>query len=206
MIKGFKEFLLKNNVLALAVAVIVGGAVGKVVSSLAADILMPLISLVLPAGDWRTSKLVLSKSVGPDGKEVVNAISYGSFFGSVVDFLIIALVVIPYFNIIIDTEGLFLKDRKRRLRIFYIAAAGLSVFLWIFRVYVALVPTLILAAAMLIAAFSSQQSLLPLQRYLASKPLSWWIMTWFLIELVALTAVGTFFRGPGWSWIWPWRN
>jgi large conductance mechanosensitive channel len=93
MIKGFKEFLLKNNVLALAVAVIVGGAVGKVVSSLAADILMPLISLVLPAGDWRTSKLVLSKSVGSDGKEVVNAISYGSFFGSVVDFLIIALVV-----------------------------------------------------------------------------------------------------------------
>jgi len=93
MIKGFKEFLLKNNVLALAVAVIVGGAVGKVVSSLAADILMPLISMVLPAGDWRTAKLTLSTSVGPDGKEVVNAISYGNFFGSVVDFLIIALVV-----------------------------------------------------------------------------------------------------------------
>ena len=93
MIKGFKEFLLKNNVLALAVAVIVGGAVGKVVSSLAADILMPLISMVLPAGDWRTAKLTLSSSVGPDGKEVVNAISYGNFFGSVVDFLIIALVV-----------------------------------------------------------------------------------------------------------------
>jgi large conductance mechanosensitive channel len=93
MIKGFKEFLLKNNVLALAVAVIVGGAVGKVVSSLAADILMPLISMVLPAGDWRTAKLTLSTSVGPDGKQVVNAISYGNFFGSVVDFLIIALVV-----------------------------------------------------------------------------------------------------------------
>ena len=56
MIKGFKEFLLKNNVLALAVAVIVGDAVGKVVSSLAADLIMPLISLVLPAGDWRTAK------------------------------------------------------------------------------------------------------------------------------------------------------
>jgi large conductance mechanosensitive channel len=93
MIKGFKEFLLKNNVLALAVAVIVGGAVGKVVSSLAADILMPLISMVMPAGDWRTAKLTLSTSVGPDGKEVVNAISYGNFFGSIVDFLIIALVV-----------------------------------------------------------------------------------------------------------------
>ena len=93
MIKGFKEFLLKNNVLALAVAVIVGGAVGKVVSSLAADILMPMISMVLPSGDWRASKFVLGKTVGPDGKETINAISYGNFFGSVVDFLIIALVV-----------------------------------------------------------------------------------------------------------------
>ncbi|HEY1496154.1 MAG TPA: large conductance mechanosensitive channel protein MscL [Candidatus Solibacter sp.] len=91
MIKGFREFLLKNNVLALAVAVIVGGAVGKVVSSLAADVIMPLISLVLPAGDWRTAKLMLSPAVGPDGK--ANTLNYGTFFGSVVDFLIIALVV-----------------------------------------------------------------------------------------------------------------
>ena len=68
MIKGFKDFLFKNNVLALAVAVIVGGAVGKVVSSLAADLIMPLISLVLPSGEWRTAKLVLSRTVGADGK------------------------------------------------------------------------------------------------------------------------------------------
>ena len=93
MIKGFKEFLLKNNVFALAVAVIVGGAVGKVVSSLAADLIMPLISLVLPAGDWRSAKLVLGRTIGPDGKEVVNSLNYGTFFGSVVDFLIIAFVV-----------------------------------------------------------------------------------------------------------------
>jgi large conductance mechanosensitive channel len=93
MIRGFKEFLLKNNVLALAVAVIVGGAVGKVVSSLAADILMPLISIVIPSGDWRAAKMVLSRTVGPDGKEVVNSVNYGTFAGSVVDFLIIAFVV-----------------------------------------------------------------------------------------------------------------
>ena len=91
--KAFKEFLFKNNVLALAVAVIVGGAVGKVVSSLAADILMPLIGLVIPGGEWRSAKIVLSKVVGPDGKEVVNAINYGSFVGSVLDFIIIAFVV-----------------------------------------------------------------------------------------------------------------
>jgi len=93
MMKGFKDFLLKNNVLALAVAVIVGGAVGKVVSSLAADLIMPLISYALPGGEWRAAKFILSKSVGADGKEVVNAINYGTFFGNVVDFIIIAFVV-----------------------------------------------------------------------------------------------------------------
>jgi large conductance mechanosensitive channel len=93
MIKGFKEFLLKNNVLALAVAVIVGGAVGKVVSSLAADILMPIIGLAIPGGEWRNAKIILSKTVGPDGKEIINSINYGSFMGSVIDFLIIAIVV-----------------------------------------------------------------------------------------------------------------
>ena len=93
MIRGFKEFLLKNNVLALAVAVIVGGAVGKVVSSLAADIIMPVISIALPHGEWRAAKFVLSKTIGPDGKEAVNALNYGTFFGNIVDFLIIAFIV-----------------------------------------------------------------------------------------------------------------
>jgi large conductance mechanosensitive channel len=92
-VKGFKEFLLKNQVLALAVAVIMGGAIGKVISSLVADILMPLISPLIPGGEWRTAKLVLSQSVGPDGKEVVNALNYGTFVGSVVDFVVIAACV-----------------------------------------------------------------------------------------------------------------
>jgi large conductance mechanosensitive channel len=93
MVKEFKEFLLKNNVFALAVAVIVGGAVGKVVSSLAADIIMPAISIVMPSGEWRSAKFVLGTSTGADGKPIVNALNYGTFFGNVVDFLIIAIVV-----------------------------------------------------------------------------------------------------------------
>ena len=40
----------------------------------------------------------------------------------------------------------------------------------------------------------------------AARPLSYWVMTWFLFELVVLTAIGTFFRGPGWSWVWPWQG
>jgi quinol-cytochrome oxidoreductase complex cytochrome b subunit len=120
--------------------------------------------------------------------------------------VVMALIVIPYFNINIEAEGLFLKDRKRRLTIFAIVAIALTVFLGIFDVYVAIPGTLIIAALMAIAAYSSPQSESAARRYLAAKPLSFWIMTWFLIELVVLTAVGTFFRGPGWSWVVPWQG
>ena len=120
--------------------------------------------------------------------------------------VVMALIVIPYFNINIEAEGLFLKDRQKRLQIFYIATLGLLIFLLAFHVYVAFVPTVIVAAFMMVAAQSSPQSASSLRRYLASKPLSYWIMTWFLFELVLLTAIGTFFRGPGWSWVWPWRS
>ena len=83
MIKGFKDFLFKNNVLALAVAVIVGGAVGKVVTSLAQDIIMPVVSPLLPSGEWRTATLVIGKA----------SIKWGSFLGNLIDFLIIAFIV-----------------------------------------------------------------------------------------------------------------
>ncbi|MGA7341433.1 MAG: hypothetical protein WBE72_17360 [Terracidiphilus sp.] len=120
--------------------------------------------------------------------------------------LVVALVVIPYFNVNIEADGLFVKSRRHRLNIFYAAVGALSLFLWFFHVYVALIPTLIIAGFMLVAAFSSSRSSQPYRRYLASRPVSWWIMTWFLFELVVLTTVGTFFRGPGWSWVWPWRS
>jgi Cytochrome b(C-terminal)/b6/petD len=120
--------------------------------------------------------------------------------------VVMALIVIPYFNINIEAEGVFLKDRKRRVLIFYGVAAVLSVFLLWFDVYVALVPTLIVVGFMALAAQSSPQSTSAFRRYLAGKPLSFWIMTWFLFELAVLTAVGTFFRGPGWSWVLPWRS
>ena len=120
--------------------------------------------------------------------------------------LVVALIVIPYFDINIEAEGFFLKNRQRHLNLFYVVAAALCIFLWFFEVYVALAPTVIVAGLMLVAAFSSPQSPGRFQRFLSSKPISWWIMTWFLLELVVLTAVGTFFRGPGWSWVWPWRS
>jgi len=93
MLGEFKEFLLKQNALALAIGVIIGAAMGRVVSSLVGDLLMPVISLGIPGGEWRSARIVLSQSVGPDGKPVVNAINYGAFAGSVLDFIIVALVV-----------------------------------------------------------------------------------------------------------------
>jgi menaquinol-cytochrome c reductase cytochrome b/c subunit len=120
--------------------------------------------------------------------------------------VVMALIVIPYFKVNIEAEGFFLKDRQRRLRIFYVVV-GLLCLLLIWRdVYAALVPTLIMAGLMLLAAQSSPQSLSAFRRYLAARPLSYWVMTWFLFELVVLTAIGTFFRGPGWAWVLPWQG
>lgn len=93
MIKNFSAFLTKTNALALAVGVIVGAAVGGVVSALVADILMPLIGRILPGGDWREAKYVLSSATDAAGKVTENAILYGHFLGTVVDFVIIMTVV-----------------------------------------------------------------------------------------------------------------
>src|SRR5215831_286928 len=72
--------------------------------------------------------------------------------------VVMALIVIPYFNINIEAEGVFLKDRKRKVSIFAIVLGALSLFLLLFRVYAALFPTLILASFMLVASVSSPQS------------------------------------------------
>jgi quinol-cytochrome oxidoreductase complex cytochrome b subunit len=117
--------------------------------------------------------------------------------------VVTGLIVIPYFNINIQAEGLWLRDRKRRLRIFGAVVAVLVIFLAVFDVWVALIPTVVIAALMLSAAYQAAHP--EKERKVPAKPLSFWIMTWFLTEAIVLTAVGTFFRGPGWSWVWPWR-
>ncbi len=94
MIGEFKAFLTKSNALALAIGVIIGAAMGKVVSALVEDVLMPVIGLVLPKGDWREAQIILSRKADFEtGKITVNAIKYGDFIGNVVDFIVIAFVV-----------------------------------------------------------------------------------------------------------------
>lgn len=93
MAREFKDFLVKQNALALAVAVIIGAAIGKVVSSIVDDVINPILGLALPGGGWREAKIVLAHSTDATGKVVENAIQYGHLLGALVDFLIIGLVV-----------------------------------------------------------------------------------------------------------------
>ena len=120
--------------------------------------------------------------------------------------VVLALIVIPYFNINIEADGLFTKDRQKRLRIFWIVAIVFCLFLLLFDVVVALVPTIVTVVLMAIAAYTPASTSSKFRRSLAAKPLSFWIMSWFVFELVVLTTVGTLFRGPGWSWVLPWRS
>ena len=83
MLKEFKEFAMRGNVLDLAVAVIIGGAFGKIITSLVADVLMPLIGLVL--GGLNFSELAFTV-----GEAVVK---WGAFVQSIIDFVIVAFVI-----------------------------------------------------------------------------------------------------------------
>ena len=84
MVAEFREFLMKHDVLALAVGVVIGASVGKVVSGIVDDVIMPLVGVIMPGGEWHTAELVLS------GK---NAIKYGDLLGRIIDFAIVAAVV-----------------------------------------------------------------------------------------------------------------
>jgi len=89
-VEDFKKFAFKGNVVDLAVGVIIGAAFGKIVSALVADLVMPLVALVLPSGDWRTQGFVLKAAADPKDNVVVK---YGDFLGTVLDFFVVALVL-----------------------------------------------------------------------------------------------------------------
>ena len=104
MIRDFRDFLFKQNALALAVGVIIGAAIGRVVQSIVGDLLMPIIGLAMPGGDWREARIVLAEAVGKDGKPVISSINYGAFLGTVIDFAIVAFVIFMILRVAIKPE------------------------------------------------------------------------------------------------------
>ncbi|NLE59345.1 MAG: large conductance mechanosensitive channel protein MscL [Planctomycetes bacterium] len=101
MLEEFKNFALKGNVIDLAVAVVIGGAFGKIVDSLVKHIIMPLVSLIMPGEQsYLGWKLVIG------AKEV----PYGLFIGEVVNFVIVALAL---FIFIVKLLGWIMKFKKQ---------------------------------------------------------------------------------------------
>lgn len=100
MIKGFRDFILRGNVLDLAVAVIIGGAFGKIVASLVGDVLTPLIAAVIGKPDF--SAIVWHVGAGN--------VKIGNFLNEVVAFLMVAATV--YFVIIVPTNALMARFKK----------------------------------------------------------------------------------------------
>ncbi|MFY7827584.1 MAG: large conductance mechanosensitive channel protein MscL [Flectobacillus sp.] len=92
MLKEFKSFISQGNVLDLAVGVVIGGAFGKITTSLVEDILMPVIGLFLGGIDFSTWKIVL-KAANEAEKQAEVAMKFGNFIQITVNFVIIAWVI-----------------------------------------------------------------------------------------------------------------
>lgn len=91
ILQEFREFAVKGNVIDLAVGVIIGGAFGKIVTSLVNDIIMPPIGYLLGEIDFKDLKLPLGTAT--DTSSEITYISYGAFINTVLDFLIVALCI-----------------------------------------------------------------------------------------------------------------
>lgn len=99
--EDFKKFAFKGNVIDMAVGVIIGGAFGKIVSSIVNDMVMPFFGFLTSGTDFKTLKWVLSPAVVENGAVVKeeSAIMYGNFIQNVVDFLIIAVCIFFFLKI-----------------------------------------------------------------------------------------------------------
>ena len=89
-IKEFREFAMRGNVVDMAVGVIIGGAFGKIVSSLVGDVAMPVLGILTGGVDFKDLKITLSEAVGETPAVTLN---YGAFIQNVFDFTIIAFAI-----------------------------------------------------------------------------------------------------------------
>jgi len=93
LLKEFREFAVKGNAIDMAVGIIIGGAFGKIITSLVNDVIMPPIGLILGGTDFNKLEVVMRKAVTDDAGNVITpaaALRYGAFVNNIVDFLIVA--------------------------------------------------------------------------------------------------------------------
>ena len=110
LIKEFQEFAVKGNVVDMAVGIIIGGAFGKIVTSLVNDVIMPPIGLLLGGVNFTDLTITLKKAVGDTAAVTMN---YGNFVQTVVDFLIVAVSV---FMVIKALNSIRRKDEAQQAK------------------------------------------------------------------------------------------
>jgi len=101
-LQEFKEFAVRGNVVDLAVGIVIGGAFGKIVSSLVADVIMPVVGVITGGVDFKNLKILLKSGTTDGGGKVVPevAISYGMFINTIIDFVIIAFAIFMVIKVI----------------------------------------------------------------------------------------------------------
>ena len=112
--KEFKEFAMKGNVMDMAIGVIIGGAFGKIVTSLVNDLLMPLIGALIGNVDFTTLSATLRPAV-MNGEEVVKeavTLNYGNFIQTTVDFLIVAFCIFLVIKLINKASSMVKKPEE----------------------------------------------------------------------------------------------
>jgi len=117
---------------------------------------------------------------------------------------IIALIVIPYFKINVEREPLWEYITHKKAVVFTAIIVLLTLLLLYYKAYPILFPTLGMTIFMIITRYI--KGIRRFSKWIKARPLSWWIMTWFVIIVVILTTIGTLFRGPEWNWTWPWEG
>lgn len=116
--EDFKKFITKGNVIDMAVGVVIGGAFGKIVSSLVADIITPFISLLTGCSKFSDVKAIIRPEVLDEAGEIVKAevaVTYGNFIQTIIDFLIIAFSIFLVLRIIMRAQENIEKMKKAAL-------------------------------------------------------------------------------------------
>ena len=109
MLKEFKDFAMRGNVVDLAVGIVIGGAFGKIVTSLVNDIIMPVVGKISGGVDFsQMAATIQPATTGPDDKEIpAIVIRYGAFINTIVDFVIVAFAIFVVIKMINTARARF---------------------------------------------------------------------------------------------------
>ena len=107
--KEFREFAVKGNVMDMAIGVVIGTAFGKIVSSLVADIIMPLVGLFVGNIDLKDLSVTLQDKTETSSEIVL---TYGVFLQNVLDFLIVAFAIFLTIKVIINLKNRIIKEEE----------------------------------------------------------------------------------------------